>query len=48
MIIAKFNKNIKLYKVDRFVAKFKNNAKNKVMLDVKITNKGCTVFISQK
>ena len=48
MIIAKFNKNIKLYKVDEFVFKLKNNSKNKVMLDVKVTNKGCTVFISQK
>tara|TARA_B110000238_G_scaffold37706_1_gene39688 strand:+ start:391 stop:540 length:150 start_codon:yes stop_codon:yes gene_type:complete len=49
MIIAKFNKNIKLHEVDDFVTKLKNKAKkNKVMLDVKLTNKDCTVYISQK
>ena len=50
MIIAKLNKNIKLREVDDFVTKLKNKAKkkkNKVMLDVKLTNKDCTVYISQ-
>ena len=49
MIIAKFDKNIKLCEVDDFVTKLKNKAKkkNKVMLDVKLTNKDCTVYISQ-
>ena len=49
MIIAKFNKNIKLHEVDDFVTKLKNKAKkkNKVMLDVKLTDKDCTIFISQ-
>jgi len=50
MIIAKFNKNIKLCEVDDFVTKLKNKAKkkNKVMLDVKLTDKDCTIYISQK
>ena len=49
MIIAKFNKNIKLHEVDDFVTKLKNKAKkkNKVMIDVKLTDKNCTIFISQ-
>ena len=49
MIIAKFNKNIKLCEVDDFVTKLKNKAKknNKVMLDIKLTDKDCTIFISQ-
>ena len=52
MIIAKFNKNIKLCEVDELVTKLTNKAKkkkkNKVLLDVKLTNKDCTVYISQK
>lgn len=50
MIIAKLNKNIKLCEVDDFVTKLKNKAKkkNKVMLDVKLTDKNCTIYISQK
>ena len=49
MIIAKFNKNIKLCEVDDFVTKLKNKAKkkNKVLLDVKLNDKDCTIFISQ-
>ena len=49
MIIAKFNKNIKLCEVDDFVTKLKNKAKkkNKVLLEVKLTDKDCTIFISQ-
>ena len=49
MIIAKFNKNIKLHEVDDFVTKLINKAKkkNKVILDVKLTSKDCTIFISQ-
>ena len=49
MIIAKFNKNIKLCEVDDFVTKLKNKAKKKikVVLDVKLTDKDCTIFISQ-
>ena len=49
MIIVKFNKNIKLCEVDDFVTKLKNKAKkkNKVLLDVKLTDKDCTIFISQ-
>jgi len=50
VIIAKFNKNIKLCEIDEFVTKLKNKAKkkNKVMIDVKLTSKDCTVYISQK
>jgi hypothetical protein len=50
MIIAKLNKNIPLYKVDKFVTNLKNKAKKKikVMLDVKLTDKECTIYISQK
>ena len=50
MIIARLNRNTPLYKVDEFVTKLKSKAKkkNKVMLDVKLTNKDCTVYISQK
>ncbi len=51
MIIAKLNKNTSLYKVDKFVTKLKNKAKKKkikVMLDVKLTDKDCTIYISQK
>ena len=50
MIIAKFNKNIKLCEIDEFVTRLKNKAKkkNKVMLDLKLTSKDCTVYISQK
>jgi hypothetical protein len=49
MIIAKFNKNIKLCEVDDFVTKLINKAKkkNKVILDVKLNSKDCTIFISQ-
>tara|TARA_B100000795_G_scaffold204565_1_gene158162 strand:+ start:79 stop:231 length:153 start_codon:yes stop_codon:yes gene_type:complete len=50
MIIAKLNRTIKLCEVDEFVTKLKNKAKkkNKIMLDVKLTDKNCTIYISQK
>ena len=50
MIIAKLNRNIKLCEVDEFVTKLKNKAKkkNKIMLDVKLTDKNCTIYTSQK
>ena len=50
MIIARLNRNTPLYKVDEFVTNLKNKAKkkNKVMLDVKLTDKNCTIYISLK
>ena len=50
MILARLKWNTRLVEVDEFVTNLKNKAKkkNKVMLDVKLTDKNCTIYISQK
>ena len=46
MIIAKFNKDTPLYKIDEFVNKFRDN-RNKVFIDVKLSHKEHIVAISK-
>ena len=49
MIIAKLKWNIPLYKVDEFVTKFKNKAKNKLLkIDVKLTDTECLIYLIKK
>ena len=46
MIIAKLNRNIKLYEVDEFVTKFRNKVTNKNFKnDVKLTNTKCLIYL---
>jgi len=46
MIIAKLNRNIKLYEVDEFVTKFRNKVTNKnFKIDVKLTNTERLIYL---
>ncbi|MDA1284597.1 MAG: hypothetical protein O3C61_06685 [Proteobacteria bacterium] len=49
MIIAKLNRNIKLYEVDEFVTMFRNKVKNKQFdLEVKLTDIECLIYLFKK
>ncbi len=49
MIIAKFNKNIKLCEVDEFVTMFTKKFKNKDLeIDVKLTDTECLIYFCKK
>ncbi len=46
MIIAKFNWNTPLYKIDEFVNKFRDKYKNKqIRINIKLTKTKCFIYL---
>ncbi len=49
MILVRLNWSTPLYKVDKFITKFKNKYKNKKLrVDIKLTDQECLIYLFRK